>query len=340
MWFTVSPALASKMELNPQEFFRVPRRILSIFGIWPVSSKSLPFFFYINWTSLICSSSFGLFHSYANRDDLFMVLDSLTPSITEVVSAIKISMFFYYRKDFGKILNQLFDLYMGGEWADGWAADHWKQHLSVKHNDSSFRTIPGRYSYLQKVRHLCGVGRVDAVFLWVCHVHDVYRYASVVQFVLLFHKSAAGARIAVQSCVSRKANCLCTWTLLEMVRLLQRKYLRLFLFVRRYPFLDAYSDSNYVWCYIHLSHGGLCTATAFVGMDGLFINACNHISGQFQIIGTDIENLTAEIRGTQLSMVIFGSRYLTEINLIPQKRNHPAVLFSMNIKTRNFDGNC
>lgn len=70
-----------------------------------------------------------------------------------------------------------------------------------------------------------------------------------------------------------------------------------FFIVRRYPFLDAYSDINYVWCYIHLSHGGLCTATAFVGMDGLFINICNHIAAQFRIIGIDVENLTAEIRG-------------------------------------------
>lgn len=103
------------MELHPQDFFRVPRRVLSIFGLWPMSEKSIPFFFFINWLSLTVSSCVGTFHGYTNRGDLFKMLDSLTPSITEVVSAIKITMFFYYRKEFAEILHKLFDLYMSGE---------------------------------------------------------------------------------------------------------------------------------------------------------------------------------------------------------------------------------
>lgn len=103
------------MELISEDFFRVPRRVLTIFGIWPMSSRSLPLFFYINWISLICSSSVGTFHGYANRDDLFQMLDSLTPSITEVVSAIKITMIFYYRKEFCKVCTSLYELYMSGE---------------------------------------------------------------------------------------------------------------------------------------------------------------------------------------------------------------------------------
>lgn len=73
-------------------------------------------------------------------------------------------------------------------------------------------------------------------------------------------------------------------------------------FLWSYPFLDAYSQPSYIWCYIHLSHGGLCTATAFSAMDGLFINACNHISAQFRIIGIDVKNLTADIRGRPISL--------------------------------------
>lgn len=107
------------MELSPQEFFRVPRRLLVLFGIWPMSSKSLPFFFYINLISLICTASVITFFGFTNRQSIKLVLDSLTPSITEAVSAIKMCMLFYYRKDFRKILQKLFDLYIGGE-CDDW----------------------------------------------------------------------------------------------------------------------------------------------------------------------------------------------------------------------------
>lgn len=51
-----------------------------------------------------------------------------------------------------------------------------------------------------------------------------------------------------------------------------------------YPFIDHYSNYFFLPCYIHLSHGGYCTAIVFNGIDSVFITTCFHISAQFQII--------------------------------------------------------
>lgn len=43
-------------------------------------------------------------------------------------------------------------------------------------------------------------------------------------------------------------------------------------------------------CYIHLSHGGYCTAIGFNGVDSIFITACFHIAAQFQLTTMKFQN--------------------------------------------------
>ncbi|XP_059621793.1 odorant receptor 22c [Phlebotomus argentipes] len=54
---------------------------------------------------------------------------------------------------------------------------------------------------------------------------------------------------------------------------------------------DASQSPVYEITYIILSYSGYITAAGIIGMDGLFVGLCLHISGQFQIIQTNINTL-------------------------------------------------
>lgn len=60
---------------------------------------------------------------------------------------------------------------------------------------------------------------------------------------------------------------------------------------KSYPFIDSYSDDFFLWCYIHLSHGGYCTAIVFIGIDSMFLTTCFHLSAQFRILTMDMDEL-------------------------------------------------
>lgn len=63
-----------------------------------------------------------------------------------------------------------------------------------------------------------------------------------------------------------------------------------------YPFIDSYSDNWFLPCYIHLTHGGYCTAFVFNGIDSIFITTCFHISAQFQIKSMRIQNIFKRLK--------------------------------------------
>lgn len=63
-----------------------------------------------------------------------------------------------------------------------------------------------------------------------------------------------------------------------------------FLHLKSYPYIDQYSDDAFLPCYIHLSHGGYCTAIGFNGIDSIFITACFHIAAQFQLATMKIQS--------------------------------------------------
>lgn len=62
-----------------------------------------------------------------------------------------------------------------------------------------------------------------------------------------------------------------------------------------YPYIDPSSNRSFIPCYIHLTHGGYCTAIVFNGIDSVFITACFHISAQFQILTQQIQNIFEEV---------------------------------------------
>lgn len=62
-----------------------------------------------------------------------------------------------------------------------------------------------------------------------------------------------------------------------------------------YPFIDQYTDKTFLPCYIHLSHGGYCTAIGFNGVDSIFITACFHIAAQFQLITMRFQKVFTEV---------------------------------------------
>lgn len=65
-----------------------------------------------------------------------------------------------------------------------------------------------------------------------------------------------------------------------------------------YPYIDSSSDRSFIPCYIHLTHGGYCTAIVFNGIDSVFITVCFHISAQFQILAQQIQDTFEKINNT------------------------------------------
>lgn len=70
-----------------------------------------------------------------------------------------------------------------------------------------------------------------------------------------------------------------------------KKYLYFVLPSNRYPYIDSYSDPFFIPCFIHLAHGGYCTAIVFNGIDSVFITTCFHITAQFQILSLKVRNV-------------------------------------------------
>ncbi|XP_031636522.1 odorant receptor 24a [Contarinia nasturtii] len=62
-----------------------------------------------------------------------------------------------------------------------------------------------------------------------------------------------------------------------------------------YPFIDQYTDKTFLPCFLHLSHGGYCTAIGFNGVDSIFITACFHIAAQFQLNAMKIRNIFNQV---------------------------------------------
>lgn len=48
-------------------------------------------------------------------------------------------------------------------------------------------------------------------------------------------------------------------------------------------------------CYIHLTHGGYCTAFGFNGVDSIFITACFHIAAQFELVSMKFEKVFTDV---------------------------------------------
>ncbi|XP_055678124.1 odorant receptor 22c [Lutzomyia longipalpis] len=68
------------------------------------------------------------------------------------------------------------------------------------------------------------------------------------------------------------------------------EYVRELPFKSVFPF-DPYKSPVYEITYIILSYSGYITIAGIVGLDGLFVGLCLHISGQFQIIQANINTL-------------------------------------------------
>lgn len=83
----------------------------------------------------------------------------------------------------------------------------------------------------------------------------------------------------------------------------------------RYPFIDSYSDRLFLPCYIHLTHGGYCTAFVFNGIDSIFITACFHISAQFQINAMKIRSIFIRQTKGSISLMTSENRKIRD-NLI------------------------
>lgn len=111
MWKSQS----SVAPLQDKDFFQIPKFALTLFGWWTKDGEGLPFYFYINYLSLLLSSvvisSYGVIHI----DNIPLAFDAFCPSATEVVSSIKMSSVLYFRKEYQSLLSSLFRFFKDGK---------------------------------------------------------------------------------------------------------------------------------------------------------------------------------------------------------------------------------
>lgn len=101
-------------------------------------------------------------------------------------------------------------------------------------------------------------------------------YANSEEFILFFQWTAIGKRTTISSCVCIPLK------IFHFISHLNIEHLFHFFYLS-YPFISQYTDRTFLPCYIHLTHGGYCTAFGFNGVDSIFITACFHIAAQFQL---------------------------------------------------------
>lgn len=91
---------------------------------------------------------------------------------------------------------------------------------------------------------------------------------------------------------------------------------------KSYPYIDHYSDTLFVPFYIHLSHGGYCTAIIFNGIDSVFIAACFHFATQMQLITMKIRNAFNHSKYVGMLTAIENQRIRQDLIVVIEEQNN------------------
>lgn len=99
-------------------FFIVQKLGWKILGFWPSSaniSKLRIVLAVANSFEILIYSMFQLMYCYSNLDNLVLLLDALTPVVTQITTAVKVLIIVSRRADLGVILNYLKESFYFGK---------------------------------------------------------------------------------------------------------------------------------------------------------------------------------------------------------------------------------
>lgn len=91
-------------------FFRVQKWGWKIVGFWPGSdsvSKFQTTLAVVNSIEVLIYSIFQLMYCYANRENLVLLLDAMTPVVTQITTAMKVLIIVWRRDEMRAILDYL-----------------------------------------------------------------------------------------------------------------------------------------------------------------------------------------------------------------------------------------
>lgn len=90
--------------------YRLPRFLLNLFGIWPLNAARNSFYFYSTSIVLLTAVTASIAHGCINITHLHVALLSFCPAVFELVTWIKLMLFWYHSKKLANLLNTLLDL--------------------------------------------------------------------------------------------------------------------------------------------------------------------------------------------------------------------------------------
>lgn len=95
--------------------FQLPRILLHLFGVWPLQTGKVPIRFYIASVLLITAVAASIAHGFINIRHLHVALLSFCPAVFELITWIKLMLFWYHSNTLKKLLNTLLAFYNQGK---------------------------------------------------------------------------------------------------------------------------------------------------------------------------------------------------------------------------------
>lgn len=98
-------------------FFAVQKLGWKLIGFWPGDDHITTFqlsLAVLNSLEVLIYGYFQLVFCYANLDNLVILLDTMTPFLTQITSAVKILVIFWKRHDLKKVLDHLKESFCHG----------------------------------------------------------------------------------------------------------------------------------------------------------------------------------------------------------------------------------
>lgn len=135
----------SQNAITEKYIYRIPRILLNLFGIWPLNTARNTFCFYTLSTVLITAVTASIAHGFMNITHLHVALLSFCPALFELVTWIKLMLFWYHLKRIAKLLNTSLDQCNQGKFILNLKKGH---VLSVRH----FHITD--YNYDQQSKHI------------------------------------------------------------------------------------------------------------------------------------------------------------------------------------------
>lgn len=250
-------------------FFYFPKNIFKFVGFWPGSDNIRWWqiaFAIFNALEVLIYGIFQVNFIIENKDNLVMMLNGLTPLVTQVVTSIKILFIVSRRRDIKKILDYLFNSFVNGEIGERRISNliiiFVHRHAEGLREDQQ-ALLQTRFS------HFLHTGDVRDFnwFVLYCTADDHRNHS-------FCERHGANVRAAIQICVRSSQ--------------LSSSFIREFR--SRFPF-DIKPSPVYEIVYFCSAWSSWITTVGVAGAGSFFVALSMHICGQFEIVSSQMQSI-------------------------------------------------